>query len=75
MEWQVIDVYIYKLVPAEGIEPPFDDYESTVIPLYYAGNLVPQEGIEPSTFPLPRECTTTVLLRPIWYWHPVSIRD
>lgn len=25
------------MVPADGIEPPLEDYKSTVIPLYYTG--------------------------------------
>jgi hypothetical protein len=25
------------MVPVDGIEPPLEDYKSTVIPLYYTG--------------------------------------
>ena len=37
-----------QVVLAEGIEPSFDDYESTVIPLYYASKLVLLPGNDPS---------------------------
>lgn len=28
-----------KMVPPDGIEPPFEDYKSTVMPLYYRGGI------------------------------------
>ena len=35
--------------PTEGIEPPYQLYESRVMPLYDAGKLVELDGVEPST--------------------------
>lgn len=44
-----------------GIEPASLPYEGRRIPLPHTTD--PQEGIEPSTSPVPRECSATVLLR------------
>ena len=45
--WQqkfVLLVPYHKLEPREGIEPPIDDYKSSVIPFNYRG--VPSHQIE-----------------------------
>ena len=40
----------FELVPQPGIEPSFDAYKATVIPIYYKGkNLVRGKGIGPLT--------------------------
>lgn len=51
-----------KLVPERGIEPPSTDYETVVLPLYYAGKLEVDDGpIEvTSLVHLPTKHTTTV---------------
>ena len=50
------------MVPRDGIEPSFTDYESAVLPLNYRGHkMVGARGIEPAIHRLKADHSTTEL--------------